>query len=61
MGTDWLNGSERFPLVPIDDVDVFRVGDVEWSPERLRFDTVIDGLAQRASYSGTPYYRAFTA
>lgn len=60
MGTDWLNGSQRFPLVPID-VDAFRVGDVDWSPERLRFDTVIDGLAQRAHYSGTPYYRAFTA
>jgi hypothetical protein len=60
MGTDWLNGSQRLPLVPIE-ADAFRVGEVEWSPERLRFDTVIDGLAQRAVHSGTPYYRASPA
>jgi CubicO group peptidase (beta-lactamase class C family) len=59
MGTDWLDGSQRFPLEPID-AGSFRVGDTDWSPERLRFDTVIDGRAQRATYSGTPYYRAFT-
>jgi len=59
MGTDWLNGSQRSPLEPID-AGAFRVGDVDWSPERLRFDTVIDGRAQRAIYSGTPYYRSFT-
>ena len=39
----------------------FRVGEREWSPERMRFDTVVDGLAQRAVFSGTPYYRAFSA
>ena len=60
MGTDWLDGSERFPLAPVGD-GAFRVGEAEWSPERLRFDTVIDGVAQRALLSGTPYYRAFTA
>ena len=60
LGTDWLDGSEQFPLAAIDE-DMFRVGDAEWSPERLRFDTVIGGRAQRAIYSGTPYYRAFTA
>jgi len=59
MGTDWLGGSERFPLAPID-AATFRVGEVEWSPERVAFDTVIDGRAQRAVHSGTPYYRAFT-
>jgi CubicO group peptidase (beta-lactamase class C family) len=59
MGTDWLDGSRRSPLAPMD-AETFRVGEVEWSPERLRFDTVIDGRAQRAIYSGTPYYRAFT-
>jgi hypothetical protein len=58
MGTDWLDGSGRSPLVAIG-ADAFRVGDVAWSPERLRFDTVLDGLAQRAVFSGTPYYRAF--
>jgi hypothetical protein len=36
------------------------VGQREWSPERLRFDTIIDGRAQRAVHSGTPYYRAPT-
>ena len=60
MGTDWLDGSERFPLVPRG-ANAFRVGDADWSPERLVFDTVIGARAQRAVYSGTPYYRAFTA
>ena len=60
FGTDWLAGSERLALTPVGP-HVFRVGDPEWVPERLVFDTVIDGRAQRALYSGTPYYRAFTA
>ena len=60
LGTDWLDGSEQFPLAAIDE-HVFRVGDPDWSPERLRFDTIIGERAQRAIYSGTPYYRAFTA
>jgi hypothetical protein len=54
-----MNGSERLPLTPLDG-DRFRVGEPDWSPERMHFDTVIDGRAQRAVYSGTPYYRAFT-
>jgi len=54
-----MNGSERLPLTPID-AGGFRVGEADWSPERMRFDTIIDGRAQRAVYSGTPYYRAFT-
>jgi CubicO group peptidase (beta-lactamase class C family) len=58
-GTEWMNGSERLPLTPLDG-DRFRVGEPDWSPERMQFDTVIDGRAQRAVYSGTPYYRAFT-
>ncbi|MEN3284759.1 MAG: hypothetical protein V7607_5899 [Solirubrobacteraceae bacterium] len=57
MGTDWLDGSERAPLTPIEP-DGFRVGEHDWSPERLRFDTIIEGRAQRAVLSGTPYYRA---
>jgi hypothetical protein len=36
------------------------VGDEPWTPERARFDTVVDGAYRRAIYSGTPYYRAFT-
>jgi len=38
----------------------FRVGEPDWSPERLHFDTLINERAQRAVYSGTSYYRAFT-
>ena len=59
LGIDWTGGSERHPLTPVGPAD-FRVGDPEWTPERLRYDTVVDGLAQRAVLSGTPYYRAFT-
>jgi CubicO group peptidase (beta-lactamase class C family) len=57
MGTDWLDGSPRVPLHPLAPAS-FRIGEQDWSPERLHFDTVIDGLAQRAVMSWTPYYRA---
>ncbi len=60
LGTEWLDLSERYPLVHAGDA-VFRVGEQPWTPERLVFDRVIGGRAQRATYSGTPYYRAFTA
>jgi CubicO group peptidase (beta-lactamase class C family) len=59
LGTDWTDGSQRLPLTPLHDGG-FRVDEPDWAPERLRFDTVIDGRAQRALLSGTPYYRAFT-
>jgi hypothetical protein len=59
LGTDWVDLSERFPLAPLAG-GVFRVGEHDWSPERLAFDTVLGGRAQRAVLSGTPYYRAFT-
>jgi hypothetical protein len=36
-------------------------GQEAWLPERLRFDTVIDGRARRAVHAGTPYDRAFTS
>jgi hypothetical protein len=39
---------------------VFRVGDDERSPERIRFDTILDGQALRATLSGCDYYRTFT-
>jgi hypothetical protein len=39
---------------------VFRVGDDERSPERLSFDTILDGQALRANLSGCDYYRTFT-
>jgi CubicO group peptidase (beta-lactamase class C family) len=59
LDVDWLDGSYREPLAPLGD-GLFRVGDADWSPERIRFDMEIGGRAQRAVLSGTPYYRAFT-
>ena len=50
---------ERAPMMPLEDGG-FRVGERDWSPERLRFDTIIDGVAQRALLSGAPYTRTFT-
>jgi hypothetical protein len=38
----------------------FRVGDEAHSPERLRFDAVVDGQAWRANLSGGDYYRVAT-
>jgi len=43
------------------DDGAFRLGAADHSPERVRFDTVIDGQALRASLSGELYYRALTA
>ena len=34
----------------------FRVAD-DWSPERMRFDAVVDGAALRVDYAGEAYYR----
>lgn len=59
LGTDWTDGSERHLLTPLGDGG-FRVGEPDWTPERLLFDTAVDGRAQRAVLSGTPYYRTFT-
>jgi hypothetical protein len=59
LGTDWTDGSERHALTPLGN-GAFRVGEPDWTPERLLFDTVVDSRAQRAILSGTPYYRAFT-
>ena len=56
LGTDWLKGSEREPLTPVESGLARSHG----PPERMRFDTVLDGAYQRAFYSGTPYYRTFT-
>jgi hypothetical protein len=36
----------------------FRVGEEEWSPERLRFDAFVDGEALQANLSGETYYRS---
>jgi CubicO group peptidase (beta-lactamase class C family) len=47
------------PLVPLGSA-VFRVGEDDRSPERIRFDTILNGRALRASLSCNDYYRAFT-
>jgi CubicO group peptidase (beta-lactamase class C family) len=44
------------PLVPMAR-GRYRVGADRLGPERLRFDTVVDGLARRAWLSGWDYYR----
>jgi hypothetical protein len=59
-GSLWLvlpDGDEEV-LTPLGE-GLFRPGG-EDSPERLRFDQVVDGLALRATLSGCPYYRFFT-
>ncbi|NLF12485.1 MAG: beta-lactamase family protein [Anaerolineaceae bacterium] len=54
-----LPWGEEQPLVPLAEA-VFRVGDDERLPERLRFDTVLGGRARRANLAGCDYYRTFT-
>jgi CubicO group peptidase (beta-lactamase class C family) len=49
-------GGQEDPLTPLEDAR-FRVGEA-WSPERLRFDAVVDGRALRANLSGADYYRS---
>mgnify|MGYP000089751315 CR=1 FL=1 len=50
---------EEEPLTALEDGS-FRVGADERSPERLRFDTVVNGQAVHANLSGGDYYRTFT-
>ena len=45
------------PLIPLDGEWSYRVGDDPLGPERLTFDTVIDGHTARAWLSGWDYYR----
>jgi CubicO group peptidase (beta-lactamase class C family) len=53
----WPAGDEEtlIPLAPAE----FRVGE-DFSPERLRFDQVVNGQALRANLSNCDYYRCFT-
>ena len=45
------------PLTRLGEAE-FRVGAEEWSPERLRFDVIVEGRARRANLSGGDYYRS---
>jgi CubicO group peptidase (beta-lactamase class C family) len=44
------------PLEPLGP-GVFRIGKADYSPERARFDTVVEGQALRLFVSGVPLYR----
>ena len=46
----------ELPLTPLPDGS-FRAGEEEWSPERLRFDAIVDGQALRVDFTGEAYYR----
>jgi CubicO group peptidase (beta-lactamase class C family) len=52
------SGDEE-PLVPLGD-GIFRVGEEERSPERIRFASILNGQALRANLSCGEYYRTFT-
>ena len=49
---------EAHPLTELEDGS-YRVGE-PWSPDRARFEDVIDGRAQRMVHDGAPLYRTFT-
>ncbi len=59
MVAPWLYPADELELAPLPGGG-FRVGSPEWLPDRLSFDTVIDGHATRAVYDGLPFYRTFT-
>ncbi len=54
-----LHAGEEKLLVPLAE-GLFRVGEDERLPERLRFDTPVGGQALRANLTGCDYYRTFT-
>jgi hypothetical protein len=47
------------PLVPLPDGS-FRIGDEDWRPDFISFDSIVDGKAVRAVANGTAWYRWFT-
>jgi D-alanyl-D-alanine carboxypeptidase len=49
-------GTYESLLSPLDDGS-FRYGEAEYSPDRLRFDCIVEGRATRANLSGAEYYR----
>ena len=57
-GELWLAWpTSEAPLSPVDD-DEYRVGD-RWSPDRVRFDTIVGDRAQHAVYNAVTYARSF--
>lgn len=61
-GADLDGVDDEEPLVPLGEPTdgQFRIGADEASPERLRFDTIVEGQALRANLSGGEYFRFFT-
>jgi hypothetical protein len=51
----WPDGERELEV--LDDGE-FRVGE-SWSPDRLRFETIVEGRPQQAVYNGHPYWRSF--
>ena len=47
------------PLTPLSP-GVFRIGKEDYSPERARFDSLVDGHALRLLITGVPLYRKDT-
>ena len=50
-------GEGEFVLIPLPDGKTFRVGEQEWFPERVTFDTIVNGAAQHAVRDGGAYDR----
>ena len=46
------------PLVPLPEGG-FKVGDWDKTPERMRFEQVVDGKALKCVFSGVAYHRWF--
>jgi len=57
-GVDQASGGEE-PLVPLCD-GVFRVGEEERCPERIRFDTILNAQAVHANLPCGEHYGIFT-
>jgi len=55
-GKLWLNNFDA--LAPLDDGS-WRIGTDDWSPERARFDGVVDGRPTQMWLSGSLYQRRF--
>jgi hypothetical protein len=53
MIAPWLERDEE--LAPLPD-GRFRVG-APWSPDRIRFEDVVDGRARRVVFDGAPWFR----
>jgi hypothetical protein len=53
----WEDPSEA-PMIPLEDGS-FRVGRQERTPERIRFEGVVEGRATRAIANGGAWYRSF--